>query len=204
MEWTKIEKKFFISLNSPSKIQDYLDAIDYDVREGSSSPRYVINEGKANCFEGALLAAAALENIGYKPLIIDMIAHNDDDHVIAVYKKNNRWGALGKSNTTVLKYREPVYNNIRELIMSYFDFYLNINGEKTLREYSSPVNLKIFDNRKWRTTSEDLEFISDYLYKIKHHKIIKKSMIKHLRKADPLLLEATLLGSLKEGLYKPE
>lgn len=117
---------------------------------------------------------------------------------------NNHWGAVAKSNTTVLRYREPVYKNIRELVMSYFDFYLNSNGEKTLRQYSEPVDLKLFNDTNWRTTDKDLEFISDYLYSIKHHNILDKRMIKNLKKADKLLLDATLLGSNPEGLYKPE
>lgn len=204
MEWTNAEKNFFNTLNSPIKIQEFLDNINYDPLEGSVSPRYVIKELKANCFEGAVFAAAALENIGYKPLILDLVADNDDDHVIAVYKWNNHWGAIAKSNTTVLRYREPVYKNIRELVMSYFDFYLNTNGEKTLRQYSEPVDLKLFNDANWRTTDKDLEFISDYLYSIKHHNILDKRMIKNLKKADKLLLEATLLGSIPDGLYKPE
>ncbi|MEM4637847.1 MAG: hypothetical protein QXK76_02370 [Candidatus Woesearchaeota archaeon] len=206
MEWNNIEKKLFRKINTPAKIQDFLDKIEYDEMLGTASPRYVILEERANCFEGAIFAAAALEYNGYEPLIVDMIAENDDDHVIAVYKWHNHWGAVAKSNTTVLKYREPVYLNVRELVMSYFDFYMNTAGEKTLRKYSNPVNLRKFDKKNWRITSEDLEFISDYLYSIKHHNILKNYMIKNLKKEnqDSLLLKATLLGSKKSGLYKPK
>lgn len=207
MEWTPSEKKVFNVLNTPSKIQEFLDNIEYDEIEGTASPRYVLKEMKANCFEGAIFAAAALENIGYKPLILDMEAYNDDDHDIAVYTWNNHWGAVAKSNTTVLKYREPVYASIRELVMSYFDFYMNTKGEKTLRKYSDPIDLRLFNDKQWRTTSEDLEFISDHLYKIPHHNILNKNMIKNLKKENPdssLLLKATLLGSKEKGLYEPE
>jgi len=205
-EWDNHEKIFFRKINTPDKIQNFLDTIEYDENAGTVSPRYVIKERKANCFEGAILAAAALEYYGHRPLIVDMIAENDDDHVIAVYKLYKHWGAIAKSNTTVLKYREPVYLSIRELVMSYFDFYMNTNGEKTLRQYSRPVDLIIFNKKQWRTTSEDLEFISDYLYSIKHHNILKNSMIKNLKKEnqDSLLLKATLLGAKENGLYKPK
>ena len=204
MVWGVREKKFLDKLDHPVKIQRFLDSINYDPIKGTGSPRYVIKEGKANCFEGAIFGAAALENIGFKPLIVDMMAHNDDDHVIAVYKWNGHWGAIAKSNTAVLRYREPVYRSIRELVMSYFDLYMNTNGEKTLRTYTMPVNLQRFDKQGWRTTSEDLEFISEQLYSVKHHDILDKKMIKNLKKANPLLLKATLLGSIPEGLYTPE
>ena len=73
----------------PHDIQDCLNSISYDEIPGTSSPRMVMEEGKANCFEGALFAAAALRMIGRTPLIVDMIAQNDDDHVIALFKGGN-------------------------------------------------------------------------------------------------------------------
>lgn len=206
MKWNNYEQNFFRDIDTPAKIQEFLDSIKYDVVPGTVSPRYVIKERKANCLEGAIFAAAALENIGYKPLIVDMTAVNDDDHVISVYKRGGYFGAVAKSNTTVLKYREPVYRDLRELIMSYFDLYMNANGEKTLRQYSDPVDLRLFNDKHWRTTDEDLEFVSDYLYRIYHHNILNKNMIKNLKKEnhDSLLLKATLLGSNPDGLFKPK
>jgi hypothetical protein len=204
MIWNCGEKRLLERLDTPLKIQNYLDKIDYDPDDGTVSPRYVIKERKANCFEGAILAAAALEYHGKKPLIVDMMADNDYDHVISVYKLHNHWGAISKSNTSVLRYREPVYKNIRELMMSYFDLFINTNREKTLRSYSNPVNLKRFNKQEWHTTSEDLEFISDYLYTIRHHKIFDSKMKKRLTKANPILLEATLIGAIPEGMYEPE
>jgi hypothetical protein len=88
--------------------------------------------------------------------------------------------------------------------MSYFDVYLNTIGEKTLRNYTGPISLKRFDAKKWRTTDEDLEFIADYLYAIKHKDILSKDMIANLSNASPLLLKASLLGSIPEGLFKPK
>jgi hypothetical protein len=204
MDWTKEEITFLKTLSDPDKIQGFLDAIDYNPDYECRSPRWVIRKRSAHCFEGALFAAAALQNIGYKPLIVDMLAVNDDDHVIAVFKRNGHWGAVAKSNFTSLRYREPVYRSIRELIMSYFDFFFNIYGEKSLRSYSLPLDLSIYEKRKWSTTDEDLEYIGDKLESLFHFQIVTPQMVKELHKASDTMLKAGLLGSKEEGLFKPE
>jgi len=164
----------------------------------------VIKRKKAHCFEGALFAAAALRYLGFEPLVVDMMAVNDDDHVIAVFRQHGCWGAVAKSNFTTLRYREPVYQTIRELVMSYFDFYFNTLGDKSLRSYSRPVNLSIFDKYEWMTTDGDLEFIGDYLTRIKHYKILTPAMTRSLRMADKHVMKAALHGSVPEGLFKPK
>ncbi|MCE5346551.1 MAG: hypothetical protein LLG13_09740 [Bacteroidales bacterium] len=203
MDWTKDEIGFLESLGDPYKIQCFLDSIIYNPDYKCRSPRWVIRKKSAHCFEGALFAAAALRFIGYKSLIVDMKAFNDDDHVIAVFKEDGFWGAVAKSNFTTLRYREPVYRSLRELIMSYFDFYFNIAGDKSLRSYSIPLNLEIFDSRKWTTTDDDLEYIGDKLEHIRHYPVVNKKMIKNLNKASDLMLKAGTLGSNEEGLFKP-
>ncbi|MBI5729517.1 MAG: hypothetical protein HY963_00105, partial [Ignavibacteriales bacterium] len=140
----------------------------------------------------------------HKPLIVDLVAENDDDHVIAIYKRNNCFGAVAKSNTTVLRFREPVYRSLRELIMSYFDFYFNTIGEKSLRSYSNPVNLSRFDKYDWMTTDDDLEFIGDYLYTIKHKKIVSTKSLRSLNTADDDLINLCFSGSIEDGLFKPK
>lgn len=197
------EIKEFKRFDSPIKIQRFLDSIPYNSSSGTKSPLNVLKMRNAHCFEGALFAAAALKNLGHKPLIVDMRAVNDDDHVIAVFKTDNRWGAVAKSNFTILRYREPVYMTIRELVMSYFDFYYNTKGEKTLREYSNPFNLDRFDKQGWITTNKDLTYIGDYLDCSKHQDIADKKIMKTLSKVDKKLFKAGLIGSKKSGLYKP-
>lgn len=204
MNWTKEEIKFLKTLNNPDKIQAYLDSIEYNPSYECRSPRWVIKKGSAHCFEGALFAAAALQFIGYKPLIVDMLAVNDDDHVIAIFKENRHWGAVAKSNFTSLRFREPVYRSVRELIMSYFDFFFNIDGFKSLRSYSIPFNLSFFDSRNWATTDEDLEYIGDKIESLHHYKVLTEKMIKNLYKASDQMLKAGLLGSKPEGLFKPK
>ena len=204
MDWTKDEIKFLKTLSDPDKIQGFLDLIDYNPNYECRSPRWVLKKKSAHCFVGALFAAAALEFSGYKPLIVDMKSFNDDDHVIAVFIENGHWGAVAKSNFTSLRYREPVYRSLRELIMSYFDFYFNLNGDKSLRSYSRPLDLTVYNKRNWKTTDEDLEFIGDKLEAMHHYPVIDKRMIKNLKRASDIMLKAGMLGSNEEGLFKPE
>jgi hypothetical protein len=192
------------NLRSPSGIQKFLNKTRYNPDYITCSPRKIIKSRTANCFEGALFAAAALRVLGHRPVIVDLIAENDDDHVIAVFKQNNCFGAIAKSNTTLLRFREPVYRTIRELVMSYFDFYFNTLGEKSLRSYSIPVDLSKFDKYNWMTTDEDLEFIGDYLFTIKHYPILTKKIIKQLSLADKEVVNLCFTGSIDEGLFKPK
>jgi hypothetical protein len=203
MNWTKEEIKFLKTMSDPDKIQGFLDSIDYNPNPECRSPRWVIRKRSAHCFEGALFSAACLEFMGYKPLLVDMRAWNDDDHVIAVFQKNGHWGSVAKSNFTTLRYREPVYRSIRELVMSYFDFYFNLNGEKSLRSYSRPLDLSVFRSRNWATTDEDLEFIGDKLDSLRHYPVVSDTMIKGLFRASAISLKAGMLGSNEAGLFKP-
>jgi hypothetical protein len=204
MNWTKDEIRFLKAVSDPDKIQNFLDSIDYNPNYECRSPRWVIRKKSAHCFEGALLAAAALQFIGYRPLIVDMKSFNDDDHVIAVFKNDGHWGAVAKSNFTTLRFREPVYRSLRELVMSYFDFYFNIAGDKSLRSYSLPLDLSIYDSLQWTTTDNDLEYIGDKLEKIHHYPVVNNKMIKNLKKASDTMLKAGMLGSNQEGLFKPK
>jgi hypothetical protein len=203
MDWTKEELKLFKQLNDPDKIQGFLDSIDYNPAYECRSPRWVIKRRKAHCFEGAIFAAAALRFLGHKPLLIDMKSFNDDDHVIAVFKVDGFWGAVAKSNFTTLRYREPVYRSVRELIMSYFDFYFNTKGEKSLRSYSLPLDLTIYESRNWETTDEDLEYIGDKIESLHHFPVVNEKQLKRLFRASETMMKAGMLGSNEEGLFKP-
>jgi hypothetical protein len=202
--WTRAEIRLFRRLGSPIKIQHYLNALAYDADYGARSPRWVIREKKAHCFEGALFAAAALRQLGHRPLLVDIRSWNDDDHVLAVFKERGHWGAVAKSNYTVLRFREPVYRSVRELVISYFDVYFNPIGQKTMRSYSLPLDLARFDRREWMTTDEDLEYIGEKLDTIKHIPVLTPAMIRSLSPADIDLVRAGLLGAKKAGLFKPK
>lgn len=187
----------------PSEIQTFLNQLRYRNAAGARSPLIVERTRMANCFDGAVFAAAALETLGYPPLIVDLAARNDDDHVIAVYRSGG-WGAIAKSNTTTLQSREPVYRNLRELAMSYFDGYFNTEGYKSLRSYSVPIDLRHFDSIFWRTTNEDLDPIEIRLNTIRHYSLITKPMERRLAKAEPLVMQACFLGANRKGLYNPK
>lgn len=204
IDWTSGEKKFLGGFSTPWSVQEYLDSISYNPDYECRSPRHVMIRKKAHCFEGALFAAAVFDFLGFKPLIVDMKAWNDDDHVIAVFRADGHWGAVAKSNFTTLRFREPVYRSLRELIMSYFDFYFNVNGEKTLRSYSIPFNLTAFNSRNWATTDEDLEYIGDKIESLHHYPVMNEKMIRNLNNASRQLISSGLLGSDEKGLFRPQ
>jgi len=187
------EYKIISKLNTPKKIQDFLDKLDYNLEEKGEtyfSPHMVLKEKMANCFEAALFAAAALRVHGYPSLIIDLTSVRDTDHLVAIFKKSRFWGSIGKSKYPALTYREPIHRTIRELALTYFDEYFNFYGERTMRGYSNPVDLSRFDKINWMTTETGLTPIENYLNKIKHHKLLTKAMIRNLRKVPPLMKEA--------------
>lgn len=190
--------------SSPWEIQRFLSAIPYNSKEECKSPKRVLAERNAHCFEGALFAASRLRELGYPPLLMDLRAWNDDDHVIALFKERGCWGAVAKSNFTTLRFREPVYRTLRELAMSYFDFYFNTLGQKTLRAYSRPLKLSQFDEKNWTETEDDLEYIGDAFSKLPYYELLDAEQVARLVEVDGDLLKAGLIGSNPAGLYVPE
>jgi hypothetical protein len=154
----------------------------------------VLREQTSQCLEGAIFAAAALRALGFPPLIIDFEAESDTDHVLAVYRIKGHWGAVAKSNYTGCRYREPVYRNLRELAMSYFNIYFNMRKERTLRNYSRPVNLRRFDHLNWMTTEKPIWFIPYHLVDIPHIKLLRPGMVRNLHRVDHRLFRAETLG----------
>jgi hypothetical protein len=186
------------------KIQEFLDSVPYNSTKRTLSPILVMKERMAHCMDGGMFAAAALRRLGYPPLIVDLSAENDDDHIIAVFREGRCWGAIAKSNTTVLRFREPVYRTLRELAMSYFDLYYNLNGQKTLRSYSRTIDLSKFDDRDWEITDEDLEYIGDHTYTVRHYPLITPEQARKLSDVPKYLYDAGFAGADINGLYKPE
>jgi hypothetical protein len=201
--WTKDQFRTFQALDSPFKIQAYLDSLLYSEESKYRSPRSVLRDKKAHCFDGAIFAAAALRRLGYDPIIIDMIAHRDDDHIIAVYKRDGYLGSIAKSNFVGLRFREPIYKNIRELIMSYFDSYYNLDRQKSLRSYIGPLNLKMFDKYDWMSDDKGMEEIEKKLNKMKITKVLTPKMIKNLSPVDDRTFQAGMIGANMAGVYDP-
>jgi hypothetical protein len=200
----KKQLKLLSGLTSPLKIQAFLDSLPYSSEEVYRCPASVLRDGKAHCFDGALFAAAVLRRLGYPPLIVYMIAVRDDDHLLAVYMQDSHWGAVAKSNVVGLRYREPIYRSLRELVMSYFEDYYNIEGEKTLRGYTVPIELARYDHLDWMTSDQNLEIIADGLDKPRKFKVLTEDMIARLAPVDQRSFDAGLFGSDWAGLYDPK
>jgi hypothetical protein len=193
------ERGILKRLKTPEKVQRYLDEqIGYNKEPGGAtcrSPRRVLRDSIAHCMEGALFGAAALAFHGHPPLLLDLEAVRDDDHVLAVFRAHGCWGAIAKSNYSGLRFREPVYRNLRELVMSYFEHYYNPTGEKTLRRYSRTVNLTRFDRIDWMIAEEDVWAIPEYLVEISHTSILRKGIDRRLNRMDAKLLAAGHVGA---------
>ncbi len=196
--WTPSERRALRALNTPAKIQKFLDNVPYHIAPTAWSPRLVLREKTAHCLEGALFAAAALRANGYPPLIVDLEADQDSDHVIAVYRQGGAWGAVATSNYSGVRFRSPVYRSLRELALSYFEGYFNLRGERSLRNFSQPVNLARFDRLEWMTHEGNVWYVAEYLCEIAHTPLLTKAMLKNLVRLDKRSFGAGLYGHRKK------
>lgn len=200
--WTPSERALFEALTVPSQIQAFLDALPYSADPYARCPRRVLADRKAHCYDGALFAATALRRLGHPPLLLDLRAVRDDDHVLALFRRRGHWGAVAKSNFVGLRFREPIFRTLRELALSYFEVYFNELGEKTLRSYSMPVDLSRYDRLEWMTQDENLDELSSHLDRARHVALVSQRMIDELVPVDPRSLEAGMVGTNRAGLYK--
>lgn len=200
--FTQKEKEILKKINTPAKVQDFISGLEFNFEkhgETLRSPLFVLRNKKGHCFEGALLGAYILSLHGFTSYLIHLKTTNDDyDHVIAPFKIGSFWGALSKTNHAVLRYREPIYKNIRELAISYFHEYFLNNGKKTLRQYSALLNLNTL-KKSWITDEKNLWDIDKKLDKIKHYDIVPKSYIKKLRKAEKIEIAAGKITEYKKS-----
>lgn len=191
---TRSERRLFSRLSTPQKIQDYLDTLPINFEasgETYMSPRRAIRAKTAHCFEGALFAAAALAYHRHQPLLMDFHTTSaDEDHVVALFRVHGLWGAISKTNHAILRYRDPLYRTPRELAMSYFHEYLEWDGRKSLRTYSSPFDLSQYAPEKWMTAGEELQWLVDALDDSRHFPIVPKKNTRMLRRAAPVELRA--------------
>jgi hypothetical protein len=147
--------------------------------------------------DGALFAAAALRVQGERPLIVDLEAVYDDDHVIALYRRGGRWGAIARSNYSGLRFREPLFRTVRDLVLSYVEGYFNLRRQKTLRRYSAPFDLSRFDSIDWMTAEENLWEIPNYLVGIRHFRLLPAAQERALAPVSKVVFEAGLAGKKK-------
>jgi len=192
--FTRLELRTLRALKTPSGIQRFLDDLPYNLHFTAQSPQKVLRDRTASCLEGGIFAAAALRVLGFPPLIFDLEADQDTDHVVAIFKVRGCWGAVAKSNFTGCRYREPVYRTLRELAMSYFNVYFNLRFERTLRRYSRPVNLARFDHLNWMTTERPIWFIAEHLCEIPHIALLTPAMERGLTRVDPRTIQGEMVG----------
>jgi hypothetical protein len=185
------------SLNTPPRIQRFIDALTYQYADTAGSPQRVLRERRGHCLEGALLAAAALRVNGYPPLVMDLESVRDDDHVIALYRQNGLWGGIAKSNYAGLRFRAPVYRTLRELALSYFEHYYNLLGERTLRAYSVPVNLARLDAQRWMTSEDEVWCVPEALIAARHFPLFPDKVARSLPRLDRRSFEAGKHGSVQ-------
>jgi len=197
-DFTSSEMRQLRALKTPAGIQKFLDDLPYNLSYTARSPKKVLHDRTASCLEGGIFGAAALRILGFPPLIFDLEAEQDTDHVVAIFKVRGHWGAVAKSNFTCCRDREPVYRSLRELAMSYFNIYFNLRGERTLRRYSRPVNLARFDDLNWMSTEKPVWFIAEHLCEIPHISLLTTSMEKRLTRVDQRTMRGEMVGHRKK------
>ncbi len=176
-------------LDTPQKIQEFVSSLRSNFEVGGQtclSVREVLRQRRAHCIEGAMLAACALWIHGEPPLLLDLQAERDYDHVVALFRRNRCWGAISKTNPPVLRWRDPVYRTLRELAMSYLHEYANKRGHKTLRRYSRPFDLRRIDPKDWVTNGKNCWDIGDAIDGTVHYPLLTSRQAKQLRRRDAL------------------
>lgn len=200
------ERKLLDAMCTPSDIQVFLDSIPYSAETVNRSPLQVLRERQAHCLDGGLFAAAQLRRQGFPPLILDLQPDpgKDDDHVLALFKIDSCWGAVAQSNYTGLRYREPIHRTLRELVLSYFEDFFNSFGQKTLRYFTRPINLKHFDRQGWMWSSVGVDAVEEYIKRANLIPLITPAQAAHLIVVEELSFQAGRIGLNEQGVYQPK
>ena len=199
------DRRTFLGLTSPLLIQQYLDNLPYIGEKLNRTPVRILKDRQCHCQDGAIFAALALRHLGFPSVILDLVPDPelDEDHTLAIYKINHCYGAIAKSTFTGLRFREPVYRTMRELAMSYFEGFYNIHGQKTLRGYTLPLNLAMFDRFEWASQQEGIDRIIARFCRRKVVSLLQPGSENLLSTVDRRSFEAGMLGNLTNGIYEP-
>ncbi len=200
---TKGEFAVLRRLSTPEKIQKYLLELPQNFElEGDScaTVRMVLRDKRAHCIEGAFIAAAALWARGEPPLLLDLRAKDDSDHVVALFRRKGHWGCISKTNGPDLRWRDPIYRTLRELALSYVHEYSNRRDHKSLREYSVPYDLRRAKLEDWVTGLEGAWAIAEKLDEIRHYPLVTRAQVKMLVRRDPFQREVTSLTQYQKPL----
>ncbi|HUH96854.1 MAG TPA: hypothetical protein VLZ89_05815 [Anaerolineales bacterium] len=200
---SKEQRKKFNRLNTPFAIQACLDGMPYVAEERNRSALNVMRDGQCHCLDGGFFAALALWRLGFKPLLMDLVPEpdTDDDHVLALYRVNGGWGAVAKSNYVNLGFREPVYRTLRELVMSYFEHFISIDQEKTLRGYSRPLDAARYTRLNWAWDEDGANRLyNEYFYGRKSIAVLTPRMARRLQRVtDRAYAAETMFTNLNES-----
>lgn len=199
--FSKSESNFLKSHGTPELAQKLLDSLKYRCESKHLPAIYALRDWEAHCFDGCLLAAAALRRRGYTPYIIDLCAVHDDDHLICAYKWKGAWGAVAKSNFPGLRSREPIYKTPRELALSYFELYFNFRGEKSLRNFSKPFALPAIKKLDWETEINAMDQLLEQLENTAHYSLLTQSQIKNLMPINSQLMRSQMLDVKLKGAH---
>jgi hypothetical protein len=175
---TPAERRLFARLDAPQKIQDWLDRLPVNFEpDGDTvmSPRRMLQARAAHCAEGALFAAAVMM-FHRKPVwLVDLRARpTDHEHVVAVFRERGLWGAISKTNHSILRWRDPIYKSVRELAMSYAHEYCLPSGAKSLLAFSRPFSLARYALARWVTADDELHWLMDALDNSPHEDVAPK------------------------------
>jgi hypothetical protein len=195
---SKAEFAVLKRLRTPEKIQGFLNRMSQNFEtDGQTllSVREVLRQRRAHCIEGAMFAACALWVHGEPPLLLDLRAERDYDHVVALFRRGRCWGAISKTNPALLRWRDPVYRSLRELAMSYLHEYANKRNQKTLRSYAGPFDLRRFDPKLWVTNGKNCWDVGATLDDLRHRPLLNRKQARALRLRDAVEREA---GALPE------
>lgn len=191
------ERTLFSSLSTPYRLQQYLDELPYIAEERNRCPLDVLRDGQCHCYDGALLAAAALRRMGFPPLLINLWPEPglDDDHVLALYAVDGCWGAVAKSNYVGLRFREPVYRSLRELVLTYFEVYYNLERAKTLRSFTRPLDLSNLDRSNWEIDERGVAAVEARLHHLRRYALLTPQMAQNLSPVDERAYRAGMYGT---------
>jgi hypothetical protein len=196
---TQAEFAVLRRLDTPGKILAFVYRLKQNFEvdgETCLTVREVLRTRRAHCIEGAMLAACALWVHGEPPLLLDMRAVRDFDHVVALYRRQRHWGAISKTNGIFLRSRDPVYRDLRELAMSYFHEYSNRRSHKTLREYSLPYDLRRVDPKIWVSGRGAWE-VAAALDDVRHFKLMDGRRLREVTRRDPFEQRAAALSQYR-------
>ena len=180
LSFTARERTLIRRLNTPSKVQRWLNRLRYNTETGGETQRSfrpVVRSRKAHCMEAAMFAAVVLEQHGYPPLVMSLESQDWLDHVIFVYREKTGWGSVARSRDPGLHGRKPRFRSLRALAKSYYDPYVDYTGR--VKGYGVANLAQSLPNYDWRLTTRNVWKVEQMLIDLPHRKI--KTSIRRYR-----------------------